>query len=123
MIFISMHCNFLDSYFSSCILELFKSKCWRDGLFLIADAIATAAPSAISLQEIFKCVNIDSFITLEVIFIRRSPDNLQFDIYHFSVGVQRRRSVFNSHIARGNIMGKRFANDFDTQPVQRIDAL
>ena len=51
-------------------------------------------------------------------------------IYHFSVGVQRYRSVFNSHVARGisryfpgNIMGKRFANDFDTQPVQRIDAL
>ena len=43
-------------------------------------------------------------------------------IYHFIVGVQRRRSVFNSHIAReisrycpGNSMGKRFANDFDTQ--------
>ena len=34
---------------------------------------------------------------------------------------QRRRSVFNSHIARA--MGKRFANDFDAQPVQRNDTL
>ena len=61
------------------MLQLFKSKCWRDGLLLIADAIATVASTAISLQEISKCFNIDSFITLEVIFIRRSPDNLQFD--------------------------------------------
>ena len=47
-------------------------------------------------------------------------------IYYFSVGIQRRRLGFNSHISRtisryclGNIMGKRFANDFDAHPVQR----
>ena len=51
-------------------------------------------------------------------------------IYHFSMGAQRRRSVFSSHIAQaiprycpGNIMGKWLANDFDPQPVQRNDAL
>ena len=65
MIYISMYWQFSNS----CILQLVKSKCWRDGLFLIADAIATAASSAISLQEISKCFNIDSFITLEVILI------------------------------------------------------
>ena len=51
-------------------------------------------------------------------------------IYHFNVGVQRHRSVFNSHIAQeisryrlGNIMGKRFANDFDTKEPMRFDLL
>ena len=45
-----------------------------------------------------------------------------YSIYHFSVGVQRCRSGFNLHITR-EIWGKRFANDFDTQPVQRNDTL
>ena len=44
-------------------------------------------------------------------------------IYHFSMGVQRHHSGFNLHVAPGNIMGKRFANDFDAQPVQRNDTL
>ena len=43
-------------------------------------------------------------------------------ITHFSVGIQGTARCL-TRILPGNIMGKRFANDFDTQPVQRINAL